>query len=142
MAEAKKGDKVKVHYTGKHTNGDVFDSSLQRAPLEFNLGGGQMIKGFEEAILGMHLGQKKTIHIPVHLAYGAVNESLIFSVKRNEIPEEIDLSVGLVLQAQTGEGQPISVVVKEINDNEIWLDANHPLAGKDLIFEIELVEIN
>lgn len=142
MIQAKNGDIVKVHYTGKHTNGQVFDSSAGREPLAFALGAGQMIAGFEQAVLGMQIGEKKTIHIQSADAYGDLNESLIFPVSLASIPEDMEIQVGMMLNAQADNGMPIQVVVKQITSESVILDANHPLAGQDLVFEIELLEIN
>ena len=142
MKQAQNGNTVKVHYTGKFTDGNIFDTSQGREPLEFALGQGMMIKGFEKTVLGMEIGQKKTTSIPPVEAYGEVNEELLFSVDRGEIPAEIELNIGMQLNAQTDNGQAIPVVVKEISEAKVLLDANHPLAGKELVFEIELLEIN
>lgn len=142
MLEAKNGDVVKVHYTGKHTNGEIFDSSVEREPLEFELGRGMMIQGFEQAILGMKTGEEKTVNLSPEHAYGEVNPEMYFTINRQEIPEEIDLKIGIQLQAHTQAGQPMQVVVKEIHDESIVLDANHPLAGQELVFDLKLVEIS
>lgn len=142
MAKAKKGDKVKVHYTGKLTSGEQFDSSEGRAPLEFTVGAGQMIKGFDAAIPGMEVGNKKTINIPAEEAYGPVNEDAIIDFPKKNIPDTIELQEGMKLQLQGANGQPIPVTVKEIKPDSVILDANHHLAGKELVFDIELVEIS
>ncbi len=142
MLEAKKGDVVKVHYTGKHTNGSIFDTSAEREPLEFELGRGMMIQGFEEAILGMKIGEEKTVNLSPAQAYGQVNPDMFFTIERTSIPEEIDLKEGIQLQAHTEQGQPIQVVVREIKENDVVLDANHPLAGQELVFDLKLVEIS
>jgi peptidylprolyl isomerase len=141
MLEAKNGDVVKVHYTGKHTGGDIFDSSVGREPLEFELGRGMMIQGFEQGILGMKTGEEKTIDLSPEQAYGEINPEMHFTVSRQEIPTEIDLQIGIQLQAHTEAGQPIQVLVKEIHDNSIILDANHPLAGHKLTFNLTLIDI-
>ncbi len=141
MAQAKTGDKVRVHYSGFLEDGTVFDSSLDRDPLEFTLGEGMVIKGFEDAVLGMSVGETKTISIPSDEAYGPYREDLVAVVERSMVPPDIDPKVGLVLQLRTPDGSITDVVVTEVNDDTITLDANHPLAGKDLIFEIKLVEI-
>ncbi|NOX20647.1 MAG: peptidylprolyl isomerase [Nitrospirae bacterium] len=141
MAQAKTGDKVRVHYSGFLEDGTVFDSSLDRDPLEFTLGEGMVIKGFEDAVLGMSVGETKTISISSDEAYGPYREDLVAVVERSMVPPDIDPKVGLVLQLRTPDGSITDVVVTEVNDNTITLDANHPLAGKDLIFEIKLVEI-
>lgn len=141
MLQAKNGDVVKVHYTGKHTNGSVFDTSLEREPLQFELGRGMMIQGFEEAILGMKIGEEKTINLSPAQAYGQVNPDMFFTIERASIPAEIDLKEGIQLQAHTEQGQPIQVVVREIKEDSVVLDANHPLAGQELVFDLQLIEI-
>jgi len=141
MAQAKSGDKVQVHYTGKLKNGVIFDSSVDREPLEFTLGKGMMIPGFEAAVHGMAVGDSKTTTIPVEQAYGPVSEDMLVRVDRQEIPQDIELQPGLQLTMHQSNGQPIPVVVKEITDTSVMLDANHPLAGEDLVFEIQLVNI-
>ncbi len=143
MAKAQKGDKVKVHYKGTLQDGHQFDSSEGREPLEFLLGSGMVIAGFDEGVTGMEVGDKKTIHIPSEQAYGPSNEELIIRFDRAEIPSDIPLEIGSTLNMhQDGLGQVIPVVVKEVTDTYVVLDANHELAGKDLIFELELVSIN
>ncbi len=142
MKIAQNGDVVKVHYTGKHTTGQVFDSSVGQEPLSFVLGEGQMIPGFEKGILGMMTGSKKSIEIPFMEAYGESYPDLIMEVPREEIPKEIPLELGMPLSVQTAEGHPATVFVIQLTDTHVTLDANHPLAGKDLIFEVELVEVS
>lgn len=142
MATAKNGDKVKVHYTGKLTSGEQFDSSAGRSPLEFTVGAGQMIKGFDSAIPGMEVGHKKTITIAPEDAYGPVNEEAIIEFPKSNIPDSIELEVGMQLQLQSASGHPVPVIVKEIKEEIVVLDANHHLAGKELVFDIELVEIS
>lgn len=141
MSEAKKGDHVKVHYTGKLTSGEQFDSSAGREPLAFTVGAGQMIKGFDDAIPGMVVGDKKTINIAPEHAYGEKNEEAIIEFPLSNIPEGMKLEPGMKLQLQNEAGQPIPVVVTEVKDDVVMLDANHELAGKELVFDIELVEI-
>lgn len=141
MEKAKKGDKVKVHYTGKLKNGEEFDSSKGKSPLEFTVGAGQMIKGFDNAIPGMEVGNKKTINIAPEDGYGAVNQDAIIDFPKKNIPDSIDIKEGMKLQLQGANGQPIPVTVKEIKEESVVLDANHQLAGKELVFDIELVEI-
>jgi peptidylprolyl isomerase len=141
MQKAKQGDKVKVHYTGKLLNGEQFDSSTGREPLEFTVGAGQMIKGFDDAIPGMAVGDKKTINIAPEHAYGEKNEDAIIEFAKENIPADMKLEVGMQLQLRNQEGHPIPVTITEIKDDVIVLDANHMLAGKELIFDIELVEI-
>lgn len=141
MSKAKKGDRVKVHYTGKLTDGKQFDSSVGREPLEFTVGAGQMIKGFDEAIPGMEVGEKKTITISPSDAYGETNHEAIIEFPKGNIPPEMKLEPGMKLQLQGQDGSPIPVVVKEVKDEVVILDANHELAGKELVFDIELTEI-
>ncbi len=141
MAGAKKGDKVKIHYTGKLEDGTVFDSSAGREPLGFTIGSGQVIPGFEEAVLGMQPGDSKNVLIPVDKAYGPRNEELVMPFPRSQVPPELNPEVGQKLQLGGPDGQPIMVSVASITDEQIFLDANPPLAGKDLFFDIELVSI-
>ncbi len=139
--KAKAQDTVKVHYTGKLTTGEVFDSSEGREPLQFTVGGGQMIKGFDEAVDGMGLNEKKTVTIPSAEAYGDHNAELIQEVPKSQLPEEMKPEVGQKLVATNEQGQETYVNVTAVTDEAIVVDANHDLAGKDLVFDIELVEI-
>ncbi len=142
MAQAKSGDKVNVHYTGRLTDGTIFDSSEGRETLEFELGTGMVIKGFDDGITGMIIGEKKTVHIPAADAYGEVNPDYLAVFPKAEIPADIPYEVGMQLNMhQDGTGQVMPVTVTEVTETSITLDANHPLAGKDLIFDIELVAI-
>jgi peptidylprolyl isomerase len=141
MQQAKKGDKVKVHYHGRLTNGDTFDSSDGREPLEFEIGSGMVIKGFDEGVSGMEVGQKKTINIPVDEAYGQKSEDMIIEFPKDRFPGDMEIEQGMQLMMSNGSGQNIPVVVIEVKPETVILDANHPLAGEDLIFDIELVEI-
>jgi peptidylprolyl isomerase len=141
LSQAKNGDTIKVHYTGKLNDGSVFDSSENREPLEFQLGNGQLIPGFEKAVTGMSVGDSTTVTIPATEAYGDVNEELILNVDRSRMPADINPEIGMQLQVQQPNGQPIPVVITEVTDEFVMLDANHPLAGKDLTFDIEVVEI-
>ncbi|MBK5941514.1 FKBP-type peptidyl-prolyl cis-trans isomerase [Halochromatium roseum] len=141
MTEAKSGDTVKVHYTGTLTDGTEFDSSRGQEPLEFTLGQGQMISGFEEAVVGMTPGENKTITIVSGEAYGERNEAMVQQVPRTAIPPEIELAQGMLLQAQGPEGETLSFTVADFNDEEVTVDGNHPLAGRDLTFQLELVQI-
>jgi len=141
MAEAKDGDTVKVHYTGKFEDGTVFDSTDGREPLEFTLGNGQLIAGFEKALIGMNPGESKTSNIPQDEAYGPRNEEMKQVVERNQLPPDLDPQVGMQLQVKTPEDQTLIVSIAEVSDTHVTLDANHPLAGKDLNFDIQLVEI-
>ena len=141
MSQVKKDDTVKVHYTGKLASGEVFDSSLERDPMEFTVGSGQLIPGFENGIIDMKVNEKKTITIPSSEAYGEPRKELIQEVPKDRLPEEIKPEVGMGLVSKTPEGQEIQLVVKEVNDDNIVVDGNHPLAGQELTFEIEVVGI-
>lgn len=141
MTQAKTGDLVAIHYTGKLEDGTVFDSSRNRDPLEFALGSGQVIPGFESAVMGMSLGESKTEVIPSEQAYGPYRDEMVMVVDRQQIPAEIPLDVGLQLQLQGPDGQAVPVLVTDFSDSDVTLDANHPLAGETLIFDIELVGI-
>ncbi len=141
MSEAKKGDSVKIHYTGTLDDGSVFDSSAGHEPLEFTLGSGQVIVGFEEAVLGMRAGESKKVTIPSDKAYGPYNEAMVIQAPRAQVPPDINPEVGQQLQMAGPDGQAVIVRVTEVTDEVVVLDANPPLAGKDLTFEIELVEI-
>ncbi|HKK88347.1 MAG TPA: peptidylprolyl isomerase [Saprospiraceae bacterium] len=141
MPKAKKNNKVKVHYTGRLTTGEQFDSSEGRDPLEFELGAGQMIPGFDEAVEGMELNEKKTVTLSPDQAYGPVHDQLINEVDRKQLPADMKPEVGQTLMASSPDGQQTRVQVTEVKDNSIVIDANHPLAGKELVFDIELVEI-
>jgi peptidylprolyl isomerase len=142
MAQAQSGDTVKVHYTGKLEDGTVFDSSINREPLEFQLGQGQMIQGFEQAVFGMAVGDSKTATIPVEQAYGPKSEDMILEINKSEVPADLNPHVGQQLALQQPDGHALPVTVTAVSEQTITLDANHPLAGKDLIFEIRLIEIN
>ncbi len=139
--QAKKGDAVQVHYTGRLEDGSVFDSSVQREPLGFTLGDGNMIKGFDAAVDGMAIGDKKTVTIPAAEAYGERRDDMMIDVPRHQVPADIKPEIGLQLMLQGGNGQPMPVIVIHVDEEKIILDANHQLAGKDLIFDIELVKI-
>lgn len=141
MSQAKDKDKVKVHYTGKLEDGAVFDSSKGREPLEFTLGENQVIPGFDQGVIGMAIGDSKTLTIPPEDAYGPIREDMIVEVKKDQIPKDVDASVGQKLQAQQPNGQPIPVTIIGVSDDTVTIDANHPLAGKTLVFDVELVEI-
>ncbi len=141
MAQAKAGDQVKVHYTGKLEDGTVFDSSEGRAPLSFTLGQGQVIPGFEEAVTGLTQGESRTTKIPPAQAYGAHNAEMVMAVDRGQMPPDLDPEVGHQLQLTLQNGQQVPVVVAEVTEETVTIDANHPLAGKALVFDIELVEI-
>lgn len=137
---AKQGDTVRVHYTGKLDDGSVFDSSRGREPLEFEVGGGQVIAGFDAAVQGMEPGEARSVTIPSEQAYGARSDELMMVVPRGDLPAEIDPQIGQQLQLSQ-EGQSFIVTIAGVDDDEIVLDGNHPLAGEDLTFDLELVEI-
>jgi peptidylprolyl isomerase len=141
MSIVKTGDLVKVHYTGKLTNGEQFDSSIGREPLEFTVGAGMMIKGFDAAMPGMAVGDKKVVNIPAADAYGEIDETAIIPFPKTNVPADMKLEVGQQLTLSNEQGQPFPVVVKSIGEDIIELDANHFLAGKELVFDIELVQI-
>ena len=141
MTQAKQGDTVKVHYTGKLTDGTVFDSSQGREPLEFTIGQGQVIPGFEQAVTGMAPSETKTAEIPMDQAYGPRHDEMMMEVPRDQVPADVDPQVGQRLQVGMQSGQQVVVTVTNVSDENITLDANPPLAGKDLVFDIELVEI-
>ncbi len=140
--EAKNGDTVKVHYTGTLEDGTEFDSSRDREPLEFTLGEGKMIEGFEQAVLGMKVGEKKTVYIPVDQAYGEYNEDWVLEMERSKFPEDLNPEIGQQLSMVSQDGRAFNVTVIAVSETTITVDANHRLAGKDLTFEIELIEIN
>jgi FKBP-type peptidyl-prolyl cis-trans isomerase 2 len=141
MQQVKSGDKVKVHYHGKLTNGETFDSSKGREPLEFEVGSGMVIKGFDDGVTGMAVGEKKTIHIPFLEAYGPSNPEMIIDMPKDRFPTDMQLEIGMPMMMTSGDGQNFQVTVTEIKEDAVTLDANHPLAGKDLVFDLELVEI-
>ncbi len=142
MQQVQKGDKVNVHYHGKLTDGSTFDSSLGREPLEFQAGAGQVIKGFDDAVLNMTVGEKKTVNIPVLHAYGERNEDMVMEYPISEFPADMNPELGMELQMGDNAGNVFPVVIVEVGEETVVLDANHPLAGQDLIFELELVSIN
>ena len=141
MQTVKSGDTVKVHYHGRLTDGTTFDSSEGRDPLEFEVGSGMVIKGFDDGVTGMTIGEKKTINIPSDEAYGPVNDDMLVEFPRSNFPPEMVPEVGMQLNMTSGDGQVIPVVVTEVKDDMVSLDANHPLAGEALIFDLELVAI-
>ena len=134
----KQGNTVKVHYTGKLEDNQVFDSSEGKQPIEFLVGSQQVIEGFESAVLGLTKGDKTTVNIPADKAYGELREDLLITVPKNQVPS--DVQVGAQLQGIGQNGEPFNVTVKTVSESEVVLDANHPLAGKNLIFEIEVVD--
>lgn len=141
MQQAKSGDTVKVHYSGRLTDGTTFDTSSGRDPLEFKVGNGDVIKGFDEGVTGMSVGDKKTVHIPADEAYGQKDDERVIEFPRTNFPPDMEPEIGMQLNMTNGSGQVIPVIIIEVGEESITLDANHPLAGEDLIFDIELVDI-
>lgn len=142
MSQVKENDTVKVHYTGKLADGQVFDSSVERGePIEFTMGQGQLIPGFEKGLIDMKVNEKKTVNIAKEEAYGEPREELVQEVQKSQLPEEIKPEVGMGLVSKSPDGQEMNLVVKDIKDDTIVVDGNHPLAGKDLVFDLEVVEI-
>jgi len=141
MAEAQAGDLVKVHYTGRLADGTIFDTSMEREPLEFTLGEGELIPGFEQAVLGMTTGESKTATILADQAYGPHRAERMIDVERHHLPSDLQPELGQRLQMTRPDGTTINVVVTTITETQVTLDANHPLAGQDLLFDLILVEI-
>lgn len=141
MAQAATGDNVKVHYKGSLDDGSVFDSSEGREPLAFQVGSGQVIKGFDDAVTGLEVGQSRTVRMPPEEAYGPVQEGLVVEVPKDELPEGMPMEIGMQLQAQNPDGQMVVLSLVEFKENTVMLDGNHELAGQALTFEVELVEI-
>lgn len=141
MSQVKENDTVKVHYTGKLTDGQVFDSSEGKEPIEFTLGKGQLIPGFEKGLIDMNVNEKKTITIPKEEAYGDPREDLVQEVEKSQLPEDIKPEVGMGLVSRTPDGREMNLMVAEVKEDTIVVDGNHPLAGKDLVFDLEVVEI-
>ena len=141
MAQVKKGDKIKVHYHGKLTSGETFDSSAGREPLEFEVGSGMVIKGFDDGVTGMSVGEKKTVNIPFNEAYGEKKPEMIIEMPKDRFPKDMEIEVDMPLGMSDQEGQQFEVTIVEIKDDVVMLDANHRLAGQDLVFDLELVEI-
>ena len=143
MDQAKDKDKVKVHYTGKLEDGTVFDSSIEREPLEFTVGENQVIKGFDKGVVGMEIGDSKTLTIAPEDAYGLTREDMIVEVNKNQIPKDVDPSIGQKLKIQqppNGEAVPVTII--GVAEDTVTIDANHPFDGKTLVFDVELVEIS
>lgn len=140
MNRAQDGDTVRVHYTGRFDDGNVFDSSVSTEPLEFTIGEGRIIPGFEQAIVGMDVGESKSIKIQADDAFGPYHDEMVLEVERERLPDDMPLEVGQQLQVHQAD-QVIPVIITALSDDSVTLDANHPLAGKDLIFDIELLEI-
>ena len=141
MSQVKQNDTVRVHYTGKLVDGQVFDSSREREPIEFTMGQGQLIPGFEKGLLDMKVNEQKTINIPAEEAYGSPRPELVQEVDKSQLPEEIKPEPGMGLVSKSPDGREMNLVVTEVKEDSIVVDGNHPLAGKDLIFDLEVVEI-
>jgi FKBP-type peptidyl-prolyl cis-trans isomerase 2 len=142
MTQAKEGNTVKVHYTGSLDDGTVFDSSQDREPLEFQIGSQQIIPGFEDNVKGMEVGESKTFTVKPDQAYGERNEEMKVDVERAQLPEDLEPEVGMMLQVRGQDGSVSNVTVSEVGEDKVTLDANHPLAGQDLTFEIKLEDIS
>lgn len=141
MSQVKENDTIKLHYTGKLADGQVFDSSVEREPIEFKVGEGKIIPGLEKGVIDMKVNEKKTIEIAKDEAYGEASDELFQEVKKEQLPEDIKPEVGMGLVSKNPDGSERQLRVAEVKDDHIVVDANHPLAGKDLIFDVELVEI-
>lgn len=141
MTKVTNGATVEVHYTGTLADGTVFDSSIEREPLKFTLGQGMLIPGFEAGIMDMEVNDKKVVFIPSDQAYGQRHEEMLHEVQKSQLPQEIEPQVGMPLVSQTPEGQEMHFIIAEVKENSIIVDGNHPLAGKDLTFEIEVISI-
>jgi len=141
MQQVQNGDKIKVHYHGKLRSGETFDTSDGREPLEFTVGSGQVIKGFDEGVKGMQVGDKKTVEIPVLDAYGEKQQEMMIEFPKDQFPADMNPEVGMQLMMSNGSGQQFPVTVAEVKEGSVVLDANHPLAGQELIFDLELVSI-
>jgi FKBP-type peptidyl-prolyl cis-trans isomerase 2 len=141
MQQVQNGDKIKVHYHGKLRSGETFDSSDGREPLEFTVGSGQVIKGFDEGVKGMKVGDKKTVEIQVTDAYGEKQQEMMIEFPKDQFPADMNPEVGMQLMMSNGSGQQFPVTVAEVKEESVVLDANHPLAGQDLVFDLELISI-
>lgn len=141
MTQAKNGDTVRIHYVGRLSDGTKFDSSSNDEPLEFKIGAGQILPGLDREIEGMEVGAKATVTIQAKDAYGEHNPDRVQAIPRSKIPDDMEVSAGQHLQARTSDGRDILLTVVEVHDHEVTVDGNHPLAGKDLVFDVELVEI-
>ncbi|WP_297804971.1 peptidylprolyl isomerase [uncultured Polaribacter sp.] len=141
MSQVKENNTIKVNYTGKLSNGQIFDTSEGKEPIEFILGQGRLIPGFEKGLIDMKLNEKKTIEIAKDQAYGDVNDNLIQEINKAELPQDMEPKVGMGLVSKSPDGKEINLMVVEVKDESIVIDGNHPLAGHDLIFDVEVVEI-
>jgi FKBP-type peptidyl-prolyl cis-trans isomerase 2 len=142
MPRAKPGDTVRIHYTGKLEDGTVFDTSIEREPIEFTIGAGRVIPGVEEAVTGMEPGESKSATIPPEQAYGPRRDEMVTTVEREQLPAHITPAVGQQLAVQQQDGRQFNVVVTDVSDETVTIDANHELAGKNLVFDLELVEVS
>lgn len=141
MQKAGNGNTVRVHYTGKFSNGSVFDSSIEHEPLEFEIGSHQVIEGFENAVSGMQIGEKKTVAFPPEQGYGERSEDLLFEISNEELPEQFEPKIGMPVEMMNHEGETLIASIIDVNETGIKMDGNHPLAGKHLTFDLELMEI-
>lgn len=141
MAQAKQGDTVKIHYTGKLEDGSVFDTSIDRDPLQFTIGENQVIPGFEKGVTGMEINESKTITIPMDEAYGPHREEMVLNIPRDQFPPDIEPKIGQQLQLSQADGKTMIAIVTQLSESNVTTDANHPLAGETLIFDIQLIEI-
>lgn len=141
MTAVATGSKVKVHYTGTFDDGEVFDSSRQTQPFEFEVGSGQVIPGFDNAVIGMKAGETKQVHLPEEEAYGPYNDEMVFDADPSQFEEGLSPEVGQQFQTQMQDGTPLLLTVKAVVDGKVTLDANHPMAGKALNFELEVIEV-
>ena len=141
MSQVKENNTVKVHYTGKLADGQVFDTSEGKEPIEFVLGQGRLIPGFEKGLIDMKLNEKKTINIAKEEAYGEVNDQLIQEVDKANLPQDMEPKVGMGLVSKSPEGQEMNLMIIEVKEESVVIDGNHPLAGRDLVFDLEVVEI-
>lgn len=141
MSEVVVGDHVKVHYKGKLENGEQFDSSYEKEPIEFTVGANQVIAGFDNGMIGMKTGDKKTLEIEKTDAYGEYRHDLVVKFTKKDFPNDIEPELGKYIELKTQDGKSVNTVIKEIDGDDVYLDANHPLAGQDLTFEVELVDI-
>lgn len=142
MSEAQTGSTVKVHYTGKLIDGTIFDTSQNVEPVQFVVGSGEIIPGFEQAVIGMQAGDNKTVTIPCNEAYGPKRDDLVADVERKDLPDDIKIEVGQKLQVGDNQAGTIIASVVDMDDEKVKLDANHPLAGEDLVFDIEVLEVD
>ena len=141
MAKAKDSDKVRVHYTGSLDDGTVFDSSREKAPLEFTIGNGEIIPGVENAVIGMNEGEEKKVTIPPEQGYGTRSEQAVMEISKDQLPNDIEPEVGMILQGGSHDGSTVRLRVTEVKEASLTVDANHPLAGQNLNFDLELVEV-